>query len=210
VIAHSMGNRVVANALRDGQLGGIGRKIDQLILAAPDIPADDFQKRFLNVLPRLAERVTLYVSDKDIPLDASGKARDVPRAGTVAGGLLRVHVTEGRFDAVDASPLPKGFLNHSYYAKDVSMLSDMFCLLLGAPIEQRPLLIRQPDFWRFRTREEAASWVDGSCQAPSIGPLTTTSRWKWWLVASLIAAVTALLAFAALQRMRRARPDATV
>ena len=149
VVAHSMGNRLVTKALRDRALelgegsdrvGDDGeRMIDQLILAAPDVWANHFKDRFLQVLPRMARRVTLYVSDKDLALTASEGLRDGrPRAGQRKGGLLET-VLAG-FDSVDASDLDTGFLSHSYYANNDSVLSDLYCLLKGHAPRERPLL----------------------------------------------------------------------
>ena len=53
VIAHSMGNRVVAEALyARGQRAE--PLVDQLVLAAPDVWASRFRNRFLRTLPNLA------------------------------------------------------------------------------------------------------------------------------------------------------------
>lgn len=146
VIAHSMGNRVVANALRERD--DPDRFIDQLILAAPDIHAETFRQRFLRILPDFAERVTLYVSDKDVALQVSERLRrQNPRAGQRRGGLLAERVE--RFDPVDATDLDTDFLSHSYYANHTSMLSDIFCVLRGATPASRPLLEAAEEGWRF-------------------------------------------------------------
>lgn len=141
IIAHSMGNWLVASALRERALkGGTERILDQLVLAAPDIPADGFRDRFLKTLPQLARRVTLYVSDNDKALQTSAKFRaGIPRAGLLEGRLM--DEKEPRFDVVDATPLPADFLDHSYYATNRSMLADIYCLLHGSPADGRPLIV---------------------------------------------------------------------
>lgn len=168
VIAHSMGNRVVANALRDReQRGEASQLIDQLILAAPDIHADTFRRRFLDILPGFAQRVTLYVSDKDVALQVSETLRRAnPRAGQRRGGLLAAEVD--RFDPVDATDLDTDFLSHSYYANHASMLSDIYCVLRGAIPELRPLVEPGDEGWRFGTLR--ADEVDaGAC--PDASPV---------------------------------------
>ena len=150
VIAHSMGNRVVANALETRS--DSVRVIDQLVLAAPDVFADRFKSRFLRILPVLALRVTLYVSDKDKALITSSQFRGgSPRAGQVEGGLLEASAEVARFDAIDASELETDFLSHSYYANNNSVLSDIYCLLKGRPPSRRPLLVLAGLSWRFKS-----------------------------------------------------------
>ena len=150
IIAHSMGNWLVANALRERSLrGGTERLLEQLVLAAPDIPADGFRERFLKTLPQLARRVTLYVSDNDKALRASARFRTgIPRAGLLDGGLMSI--SEPRFDVVDATLLPADFLDHSYYATNHSMLADIYCLLHGSPADGRPLIVAAGVNWSFR------------------------------------------------------------
>jgi len=178
VIAHSMGNRVVANALT--QRGDSARAIvDQLVLAAPDIFSRRFRQRFLNTLPALATRVTLYVSDKDRALTLSEDIREgEPRAGQVAGGLLEASADVDRFDAIDASELKTDFLAHSYYANNNSMLSDIYCLLKGTPPQERPLLVLAGAGWSFRSSESVAD-VSASACGVLVGPTSGGPRWLW-------------------------------
>ena len=197
VIAHSMGNRLVVNALNLRPQPS-QPLIGQLVLAAPDIWATEFKTRFLNKLPRLAERVTLYVSDRDRALQlSSGIREDEPRAGQTSGGLLLVQAPG--FEAIDASMLPTDFLGHSYYANNDSMLSDIYCLLKGVPARLRPLLMPHEPAWRFRPAGERAQ-IQAGCQSP-IRPLLEKPL-GWWVWAL---AAAALLALAILARRLYAR-----
>lgn len=196
VIAHSMGNRVVAEALRER---GVTPEpiLDQLILAAPDIWASRFKARFLHTLPKIASRVTLYVSDQDRALHASsGIRRDEPRAGQVAGGLLEVGSGVAGFEAVNASSLDRDFLGHSYYASNNSMLSDLYCLLKGAPAASRPLLEAAGAAWEFRPLAELASLHAGDCSPPSLPALAGVEAgrtWPYWAGGLLVALVLVAL-----------------
>ena len=188
VIAHSMGNRLVANALAS-RSDAPQQIIDQLVLAAPDIWASRFKRRFLRTLPGLAQRVTLYVSDKDRALIASSEIReDEPRAGQVRGGLLEASAGVERFDAVDASNLETDFLGHSYYANNNSMLSDIYCLLKGTPAESRPLLMLTGVAWQFIPLGQLVGLDAGVCQAPisPVGPERGGRWWIWFLLAGLL------------------------
>lgn len=137
LVAHSMGNRLVAKALHTLVQRGEDRQlISELVLAAPDIDAERFREEFAEVLPKLARRVTLYVSDQDRALAAAEGIRERPRAGQTAGKLLGI----AGFDSIDASKLELDFLAHSYYANNLNMLADIYCVLVGSVAENRPLL----------------------------------------------------------------------
>ncbi len=148
LVAHSMGNRLVAEVLRDMALAGQDEPLlDQLVMAAPDIDAAEFARDFQATLPTLAERVTIYVSDHDRALTSSRGLHKRPRAGDLEGGVLGA---EG-LDTVDASQVTTDFTGHNYYADSVTILTDLHCLLAyGAPPPRRPLL--RPK------RKEARRW----------------------------------------------------
>jgi esterase/lipase superfamily enzyme len=166
VIAHSMGNRVVTEALYDARDRHPAPRVDQLVLAAPDVMARRFKDRFLRTLPKLASRVTLYVSDRDRALNASSDIRKgEPRAGQVAGGLLEASRGVERFDAINASTLESDFLGHGYYANHGSMLGDIYCLLKGTPAQGRPLLALAGTAWQFRPPRELATLDPVPCAA---------------------------------------------
>jgi esterase/lipase superfamily enzyme len=122
IIAHSMGNRAVCDALkalsydRTSQL-----KFNHLVLAAPDIDADTFQE-LAATLQRLAGRVTLYESSRDKAIHASKKIHGNPRAGEP---LL---VVPG-MDTIDASAIDTDFLGHSYFSETWPLLSDIHSIL---------------------------------------------------------------------------------
>jgi esterase/lipase superfamily enzyme len=201
VIAHSMGNRLVAEALSTLPRDPAGRTLDQLVLAAPDIWAREFKDRFLSVLPRIAERVTLYVSDGDKALIASREAHmGEPRAGEVLGGLLSATTDAGFFDPVNASNLATDFLGHSYYASNASMLSDIYCLLRGMPPERRPLLVRVSGWWQFKSAEERARLSASAC-LPAMSP-APPGPGNWWLFAVGALVILALILLVAARRRR--------
>ncbi|HEX5760342.1 MAG TPA: alpha/beta hydrolase [Thermoanaerobaculia bacterium] len=207
VIAHSMGNRVVAEALyARGETAP--PVVDQLVLAAPDIWASRFRRRFLRTLPKLAARVTLYVSDHDRALVVSSRIRkDEPRAGQVAGGLLAASRGVERFDAIDASTLRTDFLGHSYYANHGSMLGDIYCLLKGTPAQGRPLLAVAGTAWRFRPPQELAALDPAACAAALVSPpppVAPKAAFRGGAAVVLAVVAAALVGFA-VRRLRRRR-----
>jgi esterase/lipase superfamily enzyme len=131
VIAHSMGNRVVCEALKDLSLqADSGVALDQIVLAAPDIDADTF-KELAATLEKLSQHVTLYQSSKDKALLASKKIHGNPRAGEPILVIVGV-------DTIDASAVDTDFLGHSYFADTWALISDIHALLLNnEPVGQR-------------------------------------------------------------------------
>jgi esterase/lipase superfamily enzyme len=121
IIAHSMGNRGVCDALKslsydqDSQV-----KFNHLVLAAADIDAETFRE-LASTLRRLAVRVTLYQSSQDKALHASKKVHGNPRAGEP---LL---VVPG-IGTVDASAIDTDFLGHSYFSNNWPLLSDIYSI----------------------------------------------------------------------------------
>ncbi len=190
LIAHSMGNRVVTEALGERVLAGDQQRLfDELVLAAPDVSARRFKEHFLNVLPQLASRTTLYVADDDVALYVSRSIREQePRAGQVASGLLDVEIAG--FDAINASSLTRDFLAHSYYANNDSMLSDIYCLLRGATAAQRPLIEPVGPAWQFREAIEAQSGEVG-CSSPI--EQKVHAFWWWTLMLALLAGLALIL-----------------
>ena len=73
LIAHSMGTRALAAALREIELEmhDQARLFNQVILAAPDIDADEFRTNIAPAMQRTAQRLTLYASARDDALLAS-------------------------------------------------------------------------------------------------------------------------------------------
>jgi esterase/lipase superfamily enzyme len=122
IIAHSMGNRAVCDALKAISYGQTNQLwFNHLVLAAPDIDADTFQE-LAATLQRLAGRVTLYESSKDKAIQASKKIHGNPRAGEP---LL---VVRG-MDTIDASVIDTDFLGHSYFSDNWPLLSDIHSIL---------------------------------------------------------------------------------
>jgi esterase/lipase superfamily enzyme len=124
IIAHSMGNLLLIEALRRMKRRSI---VDEVVLAAPDYDADEFRSA-IGELSRKARRYTLYGSDKDRALTVSKKIRkDYPRAGDGGANLL---VTEG-VDSIDASLIGEDLLGlgHSYFSARRTVLSDIYYLI---------------------------------------------------------------------------------
>jgi len=123
VIAHSMGNRALVQALRGLVLE---RRVEpgrfhHAILAAPDIDAEVFCA-LADSMTKAASRVTLYFSPNDKALQASKIFHGQVRVGESLFVLPGV-------DTIDASAVDTSLLGHSYVAASRSVLSDIFQLV---------------------------------------------------------------------------------
>ena len=129
VIAHSMGNRALANALErldPSKLPPGAATLCQLIFAAPDIGRDKFVQLAEKFIGR-AQRCTLYASSRDIALKASRAVHGYPRAGEAGASLV---VVDG-VDTIDASTADTRLigLHRSYFGNKRTILSDIFELI---------------------------------------------------------------------------------
>ena len=129
VIAHSMGNRALINALKcfdPATLPDRAAKLRQIIFAAPDVDRAVFEQ-VAEAFKGCAERFTLYASDNDLAMKLSQLLHRYPRAGDAGGDLVIVDSVD-TIDASDADASLFG-LGHSYFADKRSILADVFELL---------------------------------------------------------------------------------
>ncbi|MFZ2407417.1 MAG: alpha/beta fold hydrolase [Methylobacter sp.] len=152
LIAHSMGTRALSAALREmANERPNHRLFKEVVLAAPDIDAEVFQRDIFPKIQPLAGRITLYASSKDKALQASKLVHAYSRAGE--SEINRLVIAPG-LDTVDASLVDTSFLGHSYYADNRSVISDLYYLLSnGNPPGQRNLLEKNrksQKYWAFK------------------------------------------------------------
>lgn len=129
VIAHSMGARsltdAVVGAVGGGQLPGAS-PFGQVVLAAADIDAAEFQQGTGTTLRSVCDGVTLYVSRKDKALVLSEKVHGEHRVGDCRD---QITVVAG-IETIDASKLPCCLLGHSYYSDSSVVTEDLKKLIL--------------------------------------------------------------------------------
>lgn len=130
VIAHSMGNRVLMRALDEAVREGSPAWINQVILAAPDVDKQAFERLAKNIAGA-ARGLTLYASQQDNALRISRTIRGSgapPRAGEVAPPAGPAIVTG--IDTLDISALSTAYFlpdldSHDKYADSPEMLNDI-------------------------------------------------------------------------------------
>lgn len=137
IIAHSMGNVVLTDALIQLKYEGLfpNALINQIILAAPDLDKDIFINR---IMPEINRNfgLTLYASDKDKALISSKQIRKgFTRLGEGGDNIVLV---DG-LDTVDASRIDTSLLGHGYFADTQPLLNDIHMTLSGLPPSSRTL-----------------------------------------------------------------------
>jgi hypothetical protein len=151
LIAHSHGSKLLMQAA--GQLRAEGLPLGEVILAAPDVDADDLERDTRTILAPLSERVTIYSNQTDLAIGVSAILR---WAGLRGRGRSAEDV-----DQVDATNVVPIF-SHGYFAEEPEVLADIRAVIWhdGLSPAQRCYLAEiprdeddadQPPAWRFDT-----------------------------------------------------------
>lgn len=141
IVVHSMGNRIVMEALSrmalesDKDLRQNQKPFANVALCAPDVGHADFQAWVLGVVA-MADRVTVYSSQSDSALIASKGLHGERRAGDA----WQAEMADG-VETIDCSRIDLSLMGHSYYGSNTDVLSDLFMLLKeNRPASKRPHL----------------------------------------------------------------------
>lgn len=166
LVAHSRGTDVLMTALRElnieyksaGKSPGTELKLGNVVLAAADLDLRVAQQRIIaERVPLMAERMTIYSSEKDLALGAAGwlfKAGD--RVGQIRPEILTDQQkanleTDLQFNIVQAK-VATTFLGHDYFHSNPAVSSDLILMLRdnknpGAE-NGRPLVRQLANFWK--------------------------------------------------------------
>jgi esterase/lipase superfamily enzyme len=158
IIAHSMGNLLMMEALKGQIVVKDPIRIAELIMAAPDVDRDYYRLHAPEVR-KICDGMTLYASSNDKTLQISRKlAGGIPRAGDVppSGPILVSGV-----DAIDVSVVGADLLglNHDVFASHRQVMDDIGLVLNLIPRKtpsQRLVEIHgvpdgspNPQYWRY-------------------------------------------------------------
>ncbi len=128
LIAHSMGNRALIEALQTylakREPAERSKLFGQIVLTAPDVDREYFVDA-VDALRPAADRVTLYASDNDLALKTSQKLHGAPRAGLAGASIVAL----AGMDTIDMSGIEADLLGHSYFAVNSGAIYDLFRLL---------------------------------------------------------------------------------
>ena len=141
LIAHSMGNYVLRNALQEiirQSPGRAPRLFDQIFLMAADEDDDAFEyDHKFKQLPSVAKRVNVYFNNGDTGMAISDKTKGNPdRLGDDGPRLPRS--VPGKVSLVDCSDIVDGIVEHSYYLKNAVVVDDMMAVLEGVRSKDIP------------------------------------------------------------------------
>jgi esterase/lipase superfamily enzyme len=140
MLGHSMGNRALTASLISvlDEHPEFSTRIEGVVLAAPDIDSDIFQR---DIAPQLIAHqlpITLYASEKDLAMFASNRLHGYPRAGFAGDELV---VMPG-IDTIDASQSEAELLGHEYFSQGAHTITDIYhWLILGKNAAKRPNLV---------------------------------------------------------------------
>jgi esterase/lipase superfamily enzyme/lipid-binding SYLF domain-containing protein len=128
VIAHSMGNRLLVGALSAmaAEHKTLRPTLQQVVLAAPDIDSGVFEQ-IAAAVSGTGSHFTIYESSTDDALKASHLLHNYVRLGDSRPDVQIVAL----YDTVDATDVDTGFLGHSYFPENKSILADIFYLIRG-------------------------------------------------------------------------------
>jgi len=128
VIAHSMGNRGFVNAFVDALKNPditSNWKFGEIVLVAPDLDRQIFERDIAPIITKAPSRITLYVSAVDIPLLASKTVNLYRRLGDASEEPV---IIEG-IQTIDASRVVNLATGHTYYRENPRVMADLYYLI---------------------------------------------------------------------------------
>ena len=154
ILAHSMGTRALANALKDISFIYQGKpQFKNVILAAPDIDVEVFESNLYPYMLKTTEQITIYTNSEDKALSASNSLHNGKRLGE---GGVNISVFKDMV-SIDATGVDTDFLGlgHSYFAQKKILVNDLRVLVhKSLPPQQRPNLTKKTKekllYWKFK------------------------------------------------------------
>ena len=149
LVALSMGGQVVCDSFdymaARGSLNDPDKEIAHVVLAAPDVPQDEFDRQFAEQISRLSRHLTVYVSSTDQALLLSQWINRGTRLGRTsvaqaetgepqflhAERLLKLEAEGSReIDVVDVTPINRHRNRHHFLTDDPEFLDELYLRLL--------------------------------------------------------------------------------
>ena len=163
IIAHSMGNRLLARALANLPEDFPDVKFNNIIMAAPDVAVKDFERTYFQAITAKSDKLTLYSSAKDKALAVSKYANFFSRRLGRAGKQVYVKLP---METVDVTFVDcKDILGHTCFAYANPVLKDIESLFKG-----------QVDVYKTRDKVDYKRLADlFYFRLKSIDPFSTTT-----------------------------------
>ena len=152
IIAHSMGNRALLEAINRISKNTPEIQFGQIILAAPDVDTDVF-KELAEAYSSVSEQTTLYVSNKDKAVGVSKWLHSHARAGFTPPVCVVPNINTVQVE----SSVKLLELGHGYFAEQKTLLSDIYQLLqLNLDANNREYLLTQKvneidKYWKLKS-----------------------------------------------------------
>ncbi len=151
IVAHSMGNRVLLDGLKqflkNARVAQI-RAITEVVLAAPDVPQKNFKATWGDELTDNGIYPTLYASERDLAMNASEifNKDDGPRLGHGGDKLFQMRYLV----SIDASKVKDDIFSthHAYFRETNTVAGDLYGLLRERKkVEKRLNLKKRSDIY---------------------------------------------------------------
>jgi esterase/lipase superfamily enzyme len=152
IVAHSMGNQVLVDALQLAAASRVNLTISELVMAAPDVDTHVFRSK-ADQIRSVAKNITLYASSADKALRASGEKSFGTRLGFV--GPSGPNIFPG-IETIDVTAVGDDMLglDHSTFASSRAVLEDLGRLIRSLthlpPDIRTPTLKFMPDKVSFK------------------------------------------------------------
>ncbi len=160
LVVHSMGSRIVMQALDRMPPPTAGKPLANVVLCAPDVGLADFSQWTPGVVDQ-SERVTLYTNNDDTALTAAMKVHLERRAGDANPPVVVPGI-----ETVDCSRVDFSFLGHDYYGNNADVLADLFSVIKEQKSADQRLHLSS------RKLPDGAEYWEFTGSAPQI-------RWTW-------------------------------
>ncbi len=160
IIAHSMGNKLFTNAIKELNAEHSDIKFNEIILAAPDVDSKIFFEQIAPAMKAMSKRTTLYISKDDKALNISEVlSASQPRLGqgdNEAKSLLFKECNRAEnnqcFETINASGIDTSLigLNHSFFAEIEIVINDITEALKGIVPKEREKTIyenKKEELW---------------------------------------------------------------
>ena len=167
VIGNSMGGEVIVNAFshlyQNPEFADTGFEFEDVVLTAPDVSHEEFDKQFKEEITSMTRNLTVYVSSNDRALVMSRIVNRDARRGesTLSPDMLDeansvsalIEPGEDLIDLVDVTPVNRTRNFHNFSLETPEFFDDLYLRLTNDKTPDSRLI------YRFQTDDGANYWV---------------------------------------------------
>jgi esterase/lipase superfamily enzyme len=170
LVANSMGGEVVVHAFsilyQEADLADAEREIEDVVLTAPDVDRDEFDRQFKREIAALTRNLTVYVSSNDRALlisrvinrgrrlgEATLNPRNPDQFEEAARVLELVEPNSELVTLVDVTPVNRTRNFHNFSLETPEFFDDLFLRLANTNTPSNRLI------YQMRTADGAVYWV---------------------------------------------------